>query len=56
MRRTKLKIILMASLIILILFGNLLIAYSHFGMIIPSDDMVTMEDEKNIQLVVRDRG
>lgn len=53
MRRTKLKIILMVSLIILILSGNLLIAYSHFGMIIPSDDMVTMEDEKNIQLGIK---
>ena len=48
------KVMLLRSLIFTMLFllGSLSIVRAHFGMIIPSDDMVTQTDDKNITLKV----
>jgi len=39
MRNLKLKVGLIFILVAVFLFGSLIVANAHFGMIIPSDDM-----------------
>jgi len=53
MQNLKLKIVLVFSLVVVFLFGSMISANAHFGMIIPSDDMVTKNDSKNIKLEIK---
>jgi len=47
MHNLKFKAILFLCLVVIFLFGSFVSASAHFGMIIPSDDMIKEED-KNI--------
>jgi len=49
----KLKAFLIFSLVAVFLFGSMIVANAHFGMIIPSDDMITQDDNKSITLKVQ---
>jgi len=53
MRNLKLKVVLVFCLVVIFLFGSLISASAHFGMIIPSDDMVTQDDNKSISLKIQ---
>jgi len=53
MQSLKLKVVLIMSLLVVFLFGSFIIANAHFGMIIPSDDMVAKDDEKSIKLDIK---
>jgi len=53
MRNLKLKVVLVFCLLVIFLFGSLISASAHFGMIIPSDDMVTQDDNKSISLKIQ---
>ncbi len=53
MKGLKFRIGLILSFVILFLSGSLMLASAHFGMIIPSDDMVTQDDNKSITLKVQ---
>lgn len=53
MKSLKFKMGLVLSLVVIFLFGSLISASAHFGMIIPSDDMVTRDDDKNITLTLQ---
>jgi len=48
MQSLKLKVVLIMSLLVVFLFGSFIMASAHFGMIIPSDDMVAKDDEKTL--------
>jgi len=39
--------------VVIFLFGSLILANAHFGMVIPSDDMITQDDNKSITLKVQ---
>lgn len=52
MRNLKLKVGLIFILVAVFLLGSLMVANAHFGMIIPSDDMITKNDNKSITLKV----
>jgi len=52
-KKLKFRAVLILSLVVVFLFGSLISASAHFGMIIPSDDMVTIDDEKNIKLDIK---
>ncbi|MDH5173893.1 MAG: DUF4198 domain-containing protein, partial [Elusimicrobiota bacterium] len=54
MKMKKGKAMLLRSLVFTILFliGNFGVSRAHFGMIIPSDDIITKADNKNITLKV----
>jgi len=47
----EIKVIVIALL--MFVFAGLELAHAHFGMVIPSDDMVTQTDSKNISLKVQ---
>ena len=47
------KIIFQTALMLLLLAVPASLASAHFGMIIPSDDIVSKEDNKNINLQVQ---
>ena len=49
----RFKVVLVFSLVVVFLFGSLMVANAHFGMIIPSDDMVTPGDNKSIGLKIQ---
>jgi len=53
MQNLKLKVVLIFSLVAVFLLGSLMVTDAHFGMIIPSDDMVTKDDSKNIELEIK---
>jgi cobalt/nickel transport protein len=53
MRNLKLKVGLIFILVAVFLLGSLMVANAHFGMIIPSDDMITKDDNKSITLKVQ---
>src|SRR5665648_1233890 len=53
MKNLRLKIVLVFSLIVIFLFGSLIIVSAHFGMVIPSDDIISKEDNKSISLTVQ---
>jgi len=53
MKNLKLKVVLVFSLVVVFLLGSLMVANAHFGMVIPSDDMVTQDDNKSISLTVQ---
>ena len=53
MQNLKLKVVLVFSLVVIFLFGSLISANAHFGMVIPSDDMITQDDNKSITLKVQ---
>ncbi|TET08345.1 MAG: DUF4198 domain-containing protein, partial [Candidatus Atribacteria bacterium] len=53
MRNLKFRTVLVFSLVVVFLFGNMIVANAHFGMVIPSDDMVTQDDNKSISLKVQ---
>ncbi len=49
MRKGSLK----ALLVMLVLLGQASVTWAHFGMIIPSDDIVSKDDRKKIRLQVK---
>lgn len=53
MKGFNLKVITVLFFVTVFLFGSLISASAHFGMIIPSDDMVTKDDSKNIKLEIK---
>lgn len=53
MQNLKLKVVLFFSLVAVFLLGSLMVASAHFGMVIPSDDMIIMTDSKNISLEIK---
>ncbi|GAB4117873.1 MAG: DUF4198 domain-containing protein [Candidatus Caldatribacteriota bacterium] len=53
MKSLKFRVGLILSLVILFLFGSLISVSAHFGMIIPSDDMITQDDYKSITLKIQ---
>ena len=53
MRNLKFRTVLIFSLVVVFLFGGMMVANAHFGMVIPSDDMVTPDDNKNIGLKIQ---
>lgn len=48
----KVRMALITSCTIIIVLSMITVSYAHFGMVIPSDDMVTQSDNKNISLNV----
>jgi len=53
MKRFNLKVITILFLVTMFLFSLINAASAHFGMIIPSDDMVTQDDNKSISLKIK---
>src|SRR5665648_169190 len=53
MQNLKLKVVLVFALVVIFLFGSIISASAHFGMIIPSDDMITHDDNKSISLKIQ---
>ncbi|GAG99246.1 unnamed protein product, partial [marine sediment metagenome] len=53
MKDLKFRAVLIFSLVVVFLFGSLISASAHFGMIIPSDDMISKDDNKSITLKVQ---
>jgi len=53
MKNLKFKVGLILSLVVVFLLGSLISASAHFGVIIPSDDMITMTDSKNITIDIK---
>jgi len=53
MKRFNLKVITILFLLTVFLFSLINAASAHFGMIIPSDDMVTQDDNKSISLKIQ---
>ena len=53
MKNLKFKVVLIFSLVVIFLLGSLMVANAHFGMVIPSDDMITQDDNKSISLKVQ---
>ena len=47
------KIIFQTALAVLIITVSVSLSWAHFGMIIPSDDIVSKEDNKNITLQIQ---
>jgi len=52
-KNIKFKTVLIFSLVVIFLFGSLITVSAHFGMVIPSDDIISMEDNKSISLTVQ---
>jgi len=52
-KNLKFKVGLIFSLLAIFLLGSLMVANAHFGMVIPSDDMVTQDDNRSIGLTVQ---
>ena len=53
MKNLKFKVGLILSLVVVFLFGSLISVSAHFGMVIPSDDMISKDDNKSITLKVQ---
>jgi len=53
MKDFNLKVITVLFFVTVFLLGSISLANAHFGMIIPSDDMITKDDSKNITLKVQ---
>ena len=53
MKNFSLKIIMVLFFVTVFLFVLISVASAHFGMIIPSDDMITKDDSKNITLKIQ---
>jgi cobalt/nickel transport protein len=53
MKGFNLKVIKVLVFVTVFLFGLINSASAHFGMVIPSDDMVTQDDNKSISLTVQ---
>lgn len=53
MRNFKFRTVLILSLVVVFLLGSMMVASAHFGMVIPSDDMITQDDNKSISLKVQ---
>ena len=53
MKDFSLKIIMVLFFVIVFLLGSISLANAHFGMIIPSNDMITKDDSKNITLKIQ---
>jgi len=53
MKSFNLKVITILFLVTVFLFGLINSASAHFGMVIPSDDMITKDDNKSITLKVQ---
>ena len=53
MKNLKFKVGFILSLAVVFLFGSLISASAHFGMVIPSDDMISKDDNKSITLKVQ---
>jgi len=52
-KSSKSKVGLILNLVVVFLLGSLMTANAHFGMVIPSDDMITKNDNKSITLKVQ---
>jgi cobalt/nickel transport protein len=50
MRKIQMRMIVTSALLVIFLFGLMITASAHFGMIIPSDDMVTENDATSVEL------
>ena len=53
MKDFRAKVITVLFFVTVFLLGSIISVSAHFGMIIPSDDMITQEDSKNIALTVQ---
>jgi len=53
MKNFRAKVITVLFFVSVFLLGSIISVSAHFGMIIPSDDMITQEDSKNIALTVQ---
>jgi cobalt/nickel transport protein len=53
MKDFRAKVIMVLFFVTVFLLGSIISVSAHFGMIIPSDDMITQEDSKNIALTVQ---
>ncbi|MFH1626373.1 MAG: DUF4198 domain-containing protein, partial [Pseudomonadota bacterium] len=53
MNDRKTKLIASAVVMVMFLLGSLSVARAHFGMIIPSDDMVTQSDDRSLTLDIK---
>jgi cobalt/nickel transport protein len=53
MKRFNLKVITILFLVTVFLLNLIISASAHFGMIIPSDDMITQDDNKSIRLKIQ---
>jgi len=53
MKDFRAKVITVLFFVTMFLLGLIISVSAHFGMIIPSDDMITQEDSKNIALTVQ---
>ena len=53
MKDFSLKIIMILFFVTVFLLGSISLANAHFGMIIPSNDMITKDDSKNITLKIQ---
>jgi len=53
MKGFNLKVIMVLFFVTVFLFGLINSASAHFGMVIPSDDMITQDDNKSISLKIQ---
>ena len=53
MSNLKFKEVLVFSLVVIFLFSLIILTNAHFGVIIPSDDMIIMTDSKNINIEIK---
>ncbi|GAI07576.1 unnamed protein product, partial [marine sediment metagenome] len=53
MKNIKFKVVLILCLVAVFLFCIVTAVSAHFGMVIPSDDMITKDDSKSITLEIK---